>query len=115
MTDPRVDRHAQVLVDYCVKVAAGDRVVIEAEPAAEPLVRAVFERILMAGGHPQLIISLGGMQTYSGIDDLFMAHAGERQLQFVPPFLLHAYEQFEGRIRIHSQSNTRTLTHTDPK
>jgi aminopeptidase len=115
MTDPRVDRHAQVLGDYCVKVAAGDRVVIEAEPAAEPLVRAVFERILMAGGHPQLIISLGGMQTYSGIDDLFMAHAGERQLQFVPPFLLHAYEQFEGRIRIHSQSNTRTLTHADPK
>ncbi len=115
MTDPRVDRHAQVLVDYCVKVAPGDRILIEAEPTAEPLVRAVFERILRAGGHPQLAVSLSGMQTYSGIDDLFMAHANEEQLEFVPPFLLEAYEHFEGRIRIHSQANTRTLTHADPK
>jgi aminopeptidase len=115
MVDPRVDRHAQVLVDYCVRVAPGDRVVIEAEPAAEPLVRAVFARILKAGGHPQLAVSLSGMQTYSGIDDLFMAYANDAQLGFVPPFLLDAYEHFEGRIRIHSQSNTRTLTTADPK
>ena len=115
MTDVRVDRHAQVLVDYCVKVIPGDRVLIEAEPTAEPLVRALFERILKAGGHPLLAVSLSGMETRSGIDDLFMAYANEDQLAFVPPFMLEAYEHYEGRIRIHSQANTRALTHADPR
>lgn len=115
MTDPRVDRHAQVLVDYCVKVEPGDRVLLEAEPQAESLVRALYERILKAGGHPLLAISLSGMETRSGIDDVFMAHANEDQLAFVPPFMLEAYENFEGRIRIYSQANTRALTHADPR
>ncbi len=115
MTDPRVERHAQVLVDHSVRVAPGDRVVIEAEPAAEPLVREVFSRVLQAGGHPQLALSLSGMQTYAGIDDIFIQQANDDQLDFAPPFLVHAYEAFEGRIRIHSQTNTRSLTNADPQ
>jgi aminopeptidase len=114
MTDPRVESHAQVLVDYSVRVQPGDKILIEAEPAAEPLVRAVFTRVLRAGGHPELSLSLSGMQALAGIDDLFLAHANEDQLAYTPPFMAHAYETFDGRIRIHSQTNTRTLTHADP-
>ena len=58
MTDPRIDRLAQVLVSYSTSIREGDRVLIEAQPAAEPLIRALYKQILDAGGHPHMLISL---------------------------------------------------------
>jgi aminopeptidase len=113
MTDPRVDRMARVLVEYSTTIGPGDRVLIEAEPAAEPLVRALFKQILQAGGHPVLHLSLEGLTTLSGIDSLFLKYANPDQLSFVPPVYKMAYEQFESRIRIHSLSNTKALTEAD--
>jgi aminopeptidase len=113
MTDPRVDRMARVLVEYSTTIGPGDRVLIEAEPTAEPLVRALFKQILQAGGHPVLHLSLEGLTTLSGIDSLFLKCANPDQLSFVPPVYKMAYEQFESRIRIHSLSNTKALTEAD--
>jgi aminopeptidase len=113
MADPRVDRMARVLVEYSTTIGSGDRVLIEAEPTAEPLVRALFKQILQAGGHPILHLSLEGLTTFSGIDSLFLKYANQEQLSFDPPFYQMAYEQFESRIRIHSLTNTKALTDAD--
>ncbi|MBN2556536.1 MAG: aminopeptidase [Anaerolineales bacterium] len=110
MTDPRVNRMADVLVDYSTRIKPGDRVLIEGQPAAEPLIRALFEKILAAGGHPQLLLSLSGLETMTGLDDVFLAKADESQLDFPPIFYQQAYDTFESRIRIHSLNNTRMLT-----
>jgi aminopeptidase len=113
MHDNRVDRLAKLLIEYSTRIGEGDRVAIEAEPAAEPLVRALFKRVLQAGGHPHLLISLSGFVSMSGFDDLFMTYANEEQLSFVPSFYKLAYDNFESRIRIWSQSNTRALSNID--
>lgn len=115
MTDVRVSRMADVLINYSTCIQSGDRVLIEGQPAAEPLIRALFERILKAGGHPHLLLSLSGLETMTGLDDVFLAHAEHHQLDYPPTFYLHAYEQFESRIRIHSLNNTRMLTTTDQR
>jgi len=113
MSDGRVGRMADVLVGYSTRIQPGDRVLIEGQPGAEPLIRALFERILEAGGHPHLLLSLSGLETMTGLDDAFLAKASEEQLDYPPTFYLHAYERFESRIRIHSLNNTRMLTTTD--
>jgi aminopeptidase len=113
MNDPRIERLAGVFVGYSTEIKPGDRVLIEAEPAAEPLVRATFKAILEAGGHPHLFISLAGQTTLTGLDDIFLAFADEDQLAFSPTFYDLVYKQFEARIRIHSASNTRLLTSAD--
>ncbi|MGD2162338.1 MAG: aminopeptidase, partial [Anaerolineales bacterium] len=113
MNDPRVDRLAEVYVGYSTEIQPGDRVLIEAEPAAEPIVRATFKAILEAGGHPHLFISLGGQTTLTGLDDVFLQYANEDQIDYPPTFYNLVYEQFDARIRIHSESNTRRLTNTD--
>jgi aminopeptidase len=113
MSDPRTDRMSRVLVDYSTQIGHGDRVLIEAEPVAEPLVRLLFEHILKNGGHPQLLISLSGLETMTGMDDVFLAFAEEEQLNFVPSFYKLAYDNFESRIRIHSTCNTKSLTNLD--
>src|SRR6185503_13230469 len=40
----------------------------------------------------------------------YLTYANETQLDFVPTFYKLAYDQFEGRIRIHSSTNTRGTT-----
>jgi aminopeptidase len=48
--DPRIEEHAEVLVDDCAEVEAGDQVAIVASQAAEPLVTAVAELVGERGG-----------------------------------------------------------------
>lgn len=113
MSDPRTERLATLLVQYSTALRPGDRVLIEAETAAEPLVRALFERALQAGAHPHLALSLAGQDTYSGFDDSFLRLASDDQLDYPPTFFETAYREFESRIRIYSSSNTRLLMRAD--
>jgi aminopeptidase len=113
MNDPRVDRMAQVLVHHSTRIQPGDRVLIEAEPPAEAIVRALFREILLAGGHPHTFISLAGQTTMTGVDDVFLQHASEAQLAYPATFYDLVYEHFESRIRIHSVSNSKLLMGSD--
>ncbi len=114
MADTRVERLARVLAEHSVRIQPGDRILIEAETEASPLVRAVFEAILTAGGHPHMLLSLEGVETtHTGLDSSFIRLANDDQLDFTPSFIKLAYETFEGRIRIHSSGNTMALTNAD--
>jgi aminopeptidase len=114
MADPRIEKLARVLVEYSAHIQKGDRVLIESEPVAEPLIRALYEQILKAGGHPHLALNLGGQVSLSGVDTVFFEHASDAQLDYVPPFMQHAYNEFESRIRVHALPNTKALTGADP-
>lgn len=114
MSDPRVVRLARLLTEYSAHIEPGDRVLLEAEIAAEPLVRELYRTVLQAGGHPFLMASFGGQAVaYSGLDDVFLAHASSDQLQARNPFFELAYREFESRIRIHSSANTKLLSNID--
>ncbi len=107
MIDPRVERFARVLIDYSARIKPGDRVLIEATTAAEPLVRALYTRILEVGGNPQVLLDFPDQM------EIFFTKAGEAQLDFAPPFMKLAYDTFESRLRIHSQTNPRALGSVD--
>jgi aminopeptidase len=108
VSDARIERFANILVDYSARIQPGDRVLIEATTAAEPLVRALYTHILEVGGHPQILLDFPDQV------EIFLTHAGDDQLDFAPPLLKQAYETFESRIRIHSQTNPRALGGIDP-
>ncbi len=113
MADPRVEKFAKVLVDYCTRIKPGDRVLIEGTTAAEPLIRELFILVLKRGGNPHPLVSLPGMMPFSQ-DELYLTYASDAQLDLVPTFMKLAYDQFESRIRIHSATNTRGTTNIDP-
>ena len=108
MSDLRVEKFAHVLVDYSTNIQAGDKVLIEATTAAEPLVREVYRRVLQRGGHPHVLLNL------PDLDEIFYAEANDEQLDFVPQLHKLAVEQFDARIRVYSETNTRGLTSVDP-
>lgn len=113
MSDLRIQKFAQILVEHSTHVTPGDRILIEATIAAEPLIREVFIQILEKGGIPHPLISLPGMMPFSQ-DEMYLTYANDTQLDFIPTFYKLAYDQFEGRIRIHSATNTRGTTNIDP-
>jgi aminopeptidase len=112
MADPRVAKFAKVLVEYCTRIKPGDRVLIEATTAAEPLVREIYLKVLEAGGYPVPLLQLPDM-FFPGQEDLLLMHGSDAQLDFVPPLHKLAYDQFESRMRIHSTTNTRAMTAID--
>jgi len=112
--DLRVQKFAKILVEHSTHVVPGDRILIESTTAAEPLVRELFIQILEKGGIPHPMIALPGMMPFSQ-DELYLTYAKDSQLDFVPTFYKAAYDQFEGRIRIHSATNTRGTTNINPE
>ncbi|MBI3737993.1 MAG: aminopeptidase, partial [Chloroflexi bacterium] len=113
MADLRVQKFAKILVEHSTRVVPGDRILIEATTAAEPLVRELFIQILEKGGIPHPMLALPGMMPFSQ-DEMYLTYAKDTQLDFVPTFYKLAYDQFEGRIRVHSATNTRGTTRIDP-
>jgi aminopeptidase len=112
--DPRVHHMAELLVEHSARIGKGDRILLQAEPAAGPLLRALFEEVLKRGGHPSLYLNLSGQISGTGLDEVFFRYAGPEQLDHIPDLLQYAYENFESRIRIDSVSNTKSLAHVDP-
>lgn len=107
MADPRVERMADLIVNYSTSVKPGDRAFIIAEPPATPLISALYREILKAGGHPHLLMDL------PDLEESLIKYGNDEQIGFAPTFLKAAYETFEVRINIQSESNTRQLSGTD--
>ncbi len=109
MKDPRVEALAAILVRYSTHVAEGDVCVIQSTTSAEPLVQAVYEEVLRAGGRP--IMQL----TTQGAAASFYDLASDEQLEWIPPTATWAAENADVRIAIMSDVNTRELSRADPK
>ena len=109
MTDPRVDALAQILVRYSTKVKKGDVCSIAASTAAEPLVQAVYEEVLRAGGLPIMQLQPSGAQA------AFFELASDEQLDWVAPTTEWAVQNADVHISVMASLNTRELSQIDPK
>jgi aminopeptidase len=107
--DPRVEALASILVRYSTGVSKGDVCMIQATTPAEPLVQAVYEEVLRAGGLP--IMQL----TTEGAAASFYGLASDDQLDWIPPTATWAAENADVRIAIMAEINTRELSRADPK
>ena len=108
MTDPRFQKLAKVLVQYCLDVQKKDLVLIRAGLPSAPLVREVFREVLEAGGHPITRIAL------PGATEIFYETAKKHQLEFVSPVAEHEIDQIDKLLAIRSTENTKALTNVDP-
>ncbi len=109
MPDPRHSRLARVLTDYCLDVQPGQVVAILSSPVAEPLVSAVYQRILERGAQPVNYMALPGMQ------ELYFRYAAEPILDRVNPLTRYLYNHADALIQILANSHTRELAGADPQ
>ena len=108
MTDPRVEKLANVLVNYSVAIQPGDKVLVQGDASAAPLLRAVYTKVLQAGGHPLMLASV------PGTDELLFRYASDEQLQHVPEPIKLVMETYDVSIGIRGTENTKALSGVDP-
>ena len=109
MTDPRLDKLANILVNYSTRVKAGDWVWISANVLALPLVKETARYVLRAGGQFNVIMDE---------DDLTETNYSEStidQLRWISPIEPVLYEKADVLIALRAASNTRYLSGMDPE
>ena len=109
MRDPRVIALARVLVGYSTAIKSDDVCVIEGGAAAEPLLQAIYEEVLKAGGHPMLNMGAAGQAA------AYFRHASDDQLDWISPMATWAAENADARIAVMASANTRALSEVDPE
>ena len=108
MTDDLIARWATLLVDYCLRVAPGETILIASELEARPLVEACYREVVRRGAHPIVRIELPGLAEF------FAAEANEAQLAHLSPVSIREAESCDGRIRISAETDTRSMRGIDP-
>jgi aminopeptidase len=108
MTDPRVERLADLVVGYSLELGEGDVLRIDALDVASPLVLAVYRSALELGAHPYTNVGL------DGILELLLDSGSEEQLAYVSPVQWKEMNTIDALVTIWSEANTRSLTRVDP-
>jgi aminopeptidase len=109
MKDFRVERVADIIVDYSMKVKEGDKVAIHSSYLAEPLMLALYRRCLERGAHPML------RPTLPHAAPIFYGVASDEQLEYIWETEKWLIENLDVSISIICESNTRQLTRIDPE
>jgi aminopeptidase len=109
MRDPRLEKLADVLVNYSIGVKQGQTVRISGEPVAQPLVVELYRKVLAAGGHPLVRMSP------DEVSEVFYKNASDEQLRYFSSIALYEVEHIDCTIGIWAEENTKALTTCDPK
>ncbi len=108
MRDPRIDKLADVVVHYCTGVKPGQVVRLTGEPIATPLLEALYEKVVQAGGHPLVRMAPDSFQ------EIFFRNASDEQLKYVSPLAVEEIKTIDVSISLWAETNTKMLTNIDP-
>ncbi|MBN1316863.1 MAG: aminopeptidase [Anaerolineales bacterium] len=107
MIDPRIEKLADVLVNYSVAIQPGDKILIQGETSAAPLIEAVYKKCIQAGGHPFFNLILPNQE------EIFYRYASDEQLLNTPDYMKYILETIDVRIKIKGAVNTKALSNID--
>jgi aminopeptidase len=108
MSDPRVARLADLLVNYSLELQPGEQVRIDASTVAAPLVTELYRYALRAGAHPRTRVEV------EGLDVIAVGESSDEQLVFISDLDRQEVEQLDAVVTIWGDRNTRALTQADP-
>jgi len=109
MRDQNLNRLADVLVNFSTRVQKGDLVRISGDPVAMPLLEAIYEAVVRAGGHPYLKCAPADVR------DFFLQEASDEQLEYLNPILMKESEAIDVSIGLWADVNTKSATRLDPR
>jgi aminopeptidase len=108
MSDPRVAKLGDLLVNYSLALGPGQLVRIDAGTVAAPLVTEAYRSALRAGANARTRIEL------EGLDVISLGESDDDQLVFVSEIDRLEVEQVDAVMTIWGDRNTRALTQADP-
>jgi aminopeptidase len=104
MADFRMEKLADLLVNYSVKVKPGDKVAITGENITTPLINSLYEKVLKAGGHPIVIARSTDTQ------ELLYKYGSREQIEYVHELQRIVAQKYDVRIVVLGGENSKALT-----
>ncbi|MEW5785617.1 MAG: aminopeptidase [Bacillota bacterium] len=108
MPDPRIDHLAEILVHHSTSVQPGETVLIVSTELGQPLVEAVYRKVLALGAFPRLKL------TFSTLQPVYYQTASDQQLDTLLEIEEMEYQQAQALITIRAPGNMRELSGIDP-
>jgi len=107
--DPRVEKLANVLLHYSLKLKKGQILKIRGEVVSMPLIKAAYAEAIRIGAHPfvQIIIPAN--------EEMLLKHGSEAQLKFISPIQRAEVNRIDAHLGIWGTENSRHLSGTDPR
>lgn len=104
------EKYAKVLVEYSVKVQAGELTIIRTDShLSQPLVKEIYKQVLLKGGFP--VVKMG----VEGLGEVFIKNATDEQLEYIDPMTEVEYEQAKNFISIGAPFNVKNMARFDSK
>ena len=108
MTDPRVERLAELIAGYSLELQPRHLLRIDGAAVSEPLIVALHRAAIRAGAHAYANVEL------EGLAEILVREGSEEQLTFVSPVEWRELDFLDAQVTIWSETNTRSFTGTDP-
>lgn len=109
LRDVRLEKLADILVNYSTAVQPGDLVRLRGSSVCEPLLVALYRAVLHAGGHPVV------RMTPDECEELLLTHGTDAQLQYASPLVAQEMESIDVAISLLGSANTKSLTQIAPE
>jgi aminopeptidase len=109
MSDPRVAKLAELLVNYSLELQPGHSMRIDAATVSAPLVTEIYREALRAGANPRTRIEL------EGLDVIAVGEGSDEQITFVSEIDRFEVENLDAIATIWAERNTRALSQADPQ
>jgi len=109
MTDPRVTKLAQVLVNYSLALKPGEKFASTSSPLADDLNLAVLKEATLAGARVDFLNQIPGAQ------EILFKYASDEQLERISPIRRLVVEQYDALLQVGAYHNTRELAGIDPE
>lgn len=106
--DPRIEKLADVLVNYSMEVEPGQVVVLQSTPLAQPLIVAVYRKIVEIGALPVVNTQMPGLQ------EIMLTHGSQQQLTRLTSRDRFVVDEADAVLNVLSEENTKTLSGADP-
>ena len=107
MRDPRVERLADLVIDYSLELGEGQIVRIDGHDVAGPLAVALYRSALRAGAFPYTNLTLGGLA------ETLVAEGSDEQISYISPIRWEEIEAIDALVTIWSETNTRSFSRAD--
>ena len=109
MTDPRVERLADLIVGYSLRLRPGQVFRIDGSEAASPLIVALHRAAMRAGAHAYARVSLAGLA------EQLVERASDEQLTYVSPVEWAETQLLDAWGTVWADVNTRSFSRVDPE
>ncbi len=109
MSDPRIVKLADILVNNSVEVKKGERVLITAGFLARPLIEEVVKQVALAGAEPVIRINM------ESVGLTYLQHGAEEILKREDEIFLNMVKSCDALISISAPENTKYMSNLDPQ